>query len=219
MSLFGGRGASSSYGKEGFTTNGDGKSKKFYDKTDKYKGMSYLEYEEIIRNRKTEWIGLYDDNGKIIIAGTSYDKHSVSIPTTHPDFKKATNITHNHPSDGKTRYLGGPLSEADVMNGIYFNYNNSRAVAKEKTYTLNKGKNVTKRQQNQLYLKANRMYKNDTWGATSRKTMMSVNKKLKSQGKTISSKTYDQISLGTGTRLWKEAVKGTGYNYIERKNK
>ena len=126
IQMFGGRGSSSSYGKEGINTGGTGKPMRFYDKTKIYKGMSVEEFERRTRNRKNEYVGLYDDNGKIIIAGTSYNKGAVAIPTTHPSFKKVNSLTHNHPYHGE-RQLGGSFSGADVYNHIMLNMKRSGA--------------------------------------------------------------------------------------------
>lgn len=219
MALYGGRGANSGYGSQGINTSGNNRPQRFYDKSDRYRGMTYLEFENRIRGRKNEWIGLYDENGKIVIAGTSYSNGSVAIPTTHPDFNKISNLTHNHPSDGKTRHFGGPLSEADVLNGLALGLNNSRAVAREKTYVLNKGKTTTSAGTRKLYKRADKISRQDVWNKQANKTILNVQKRLKAQGKSLSGRSQDQIYLGAGTRIWKNAVQGTGYNYIEIKNK
>ena len=50
--LRGGRGADSGYGKEGVNTKGNNRPMNFYDKTDKYRGMHYLDFEEKIRGKR-----------------------------------------------------------------------------------------------------------------------------------------------------------------------
>lgn len=84
VQLFGGRGADSGYSGDA-STGGDGrKVSRFYDKTDKYKGMTMHEFENAIRDKKTEFIGIYDKNGKLIVAGTSGNKGSVAVPSNAP---------------------------------------------------------------------------------------------------------------------------------------
>lgn len=83
--LSGGRSVDSGYGKEEINTKGNNKSMPSYDKTNKYRGMHYLEFEEKIRGKSVEYVGLHDENGKIVVAGTSYNSGAVGIPTIHQD--------------------------------------------------------------------------------------------------------------------------------------
>lgn len=117
MILFGGRGASS--GKSSLKTgNNDGKELKYYNKTSLFKGKTLVEAERMIRNRKNEYAIIYDKNGNVLGAYTSYNHGAVSFP---PEVARNANIlTHNHPSDS-TRGIGGPFSEADLMNHFSLN--------------------------------------------------------------------------------------------------
>lgn len=209
--LCGGRGADSGYGKSGFNTGGTGRATFFKDFSDKYKGMHYLDYEKEIAGKKSEYIGLYGEDGKIIIAGTSYNPSSVAIPTDHPDFKKVTRLTHNHPADSH-RVLGGSFSRADVINNSALNLNSTRAVANEKTYIIQKSKTFKKSDANRMMRLASTS--DSKWNEGANKLLSKVNK-----NGTLSHKSVQTISLGYGTRIWKNLTKNSGYDYIEKKNK
>ena len=207
--LSGGRGADSGYGKEGINTASNNKAMPFYDKTDKYRGMHYLDFEEKIRGKNVEYVGLYDETGKIVVAGTSYNSEAVGIPTSHPDFNKATRLTHNHPADA-TRLLGGSFSSADVVNNSLLNMNSIRAVAKEKTYTIQKSKTFKESDRRRMSIKA---LKSDTIWDKARKLLSKVN------NGSLTHKNIQTIKLGYGTRVWKNLTKNSGYDYIEKKIK
>ena len=122
IQLFGGRGANSGYG-QGISTGGDGsRVSAFYDKTKKYQGMTIHQFENAVRDKSVEYIGLYDKDGKLIVAGTSNNKGAVAIPTGHPNFKDAVTLTHNHPYKGR-RIIGHNHTEAtmkrakDILHG------------------------------------------------------------------------------------------------------
>ena len=216
MALHGGRGANSSYGKEGVNTGGNEKPLPFYDRTELYRGMSRTEYERRIRNRKVEWIGMYDENDNILIAGTSNNKGAVAVPTTHPDFKKATRMTHKHPADMKTRYVGGPLSEPDVMVATSKGFNSVRAVSPEnKDYQFARVRE-TKTGTSRLYKNAVKIASTNAYSKAGNQAVKKVNAKLKSQGKNMSQKVYDQVYLGVGKHIWQNAQKSTGWEYSEK---
>ena len=202
----------SPYGEAGYNTAGTGRPMKFYDKTNQYKGMTIQEFEKATRNRKSEYIGIADDTGRIIIAGTSFNKGSVAIPTTHPLFKDNLTMTHNHPAENG-RYLGGSFSSADVVNGIALKFKVVRANANEKTYIISRNTKATQAQINRLYKRATTS--DARWSKTANKRLSAVNKKIKGKGKSLSPKAVKQITLGYGTRLWKELTKNTGYTYTE----
>ncbi len=208
--LSGGRGADSGYSKEGINTGGNNRPIAFYDKTDKYRGMHYLDFEEKIRGKNVEYVGLYDENGKIIIAGTSYNSGKVGIPTDHPDFNKATRLTHNHPVDS-ARLLGGSFSSADVVNNSLLNMNSTRAVAKEKTYIIQKSKTFKESDRRRMGRKALRS--STLWNKGARKLLSKVNKG------SLTPKNIQTIELGYGTRVWKNLTKNSGYDYIEKRQK
>nr|DAP15363.1 MAG TPA: hypothetical protein [Caudoviricetes sp.] len=208
--LNGGRGSDSGYAKKGINTGGNNKPMPFYDKTDKYRGMHYLDFEEKIRGKNVEYVGLYDENGKIVVAGTSYNSGAVGIPTSHPNFNKATRLTHNHPTDS-TRVLGGSFSGADVYNHVTLNLNSTRAVAKEKTYTIQKSKTFKRNDAKRMLKKAST---SDTmWDKGARKLLSKVNKD------SLTHENIQTIKLGYGTRVWKNLTKNSGYDYIEKKIK
>lgn len=208
--LNGGRGSDSGYGKEGINTKGNNKPMPFYDKTDKYRGMHYLEFEEKIRGKNVEYIGLYDENGKIVVAGTSYNSGAVGIPTSHPDFNKATRLTHNHPADS-TRVLGGSFSSADVVNNSLLNLNSTRAVATEKTYTIQKSKSFKNSDRKRMIKRASTS--DAKWDSGANKLLAKVNKS------SLTHENIQTIKLGYGTRVWKNLTKNSGYDYIEKKVK
>lgn len=212
---FGGRGTSSSYGKEGYNTGGNNKPMRFYDKTDIYKGMTVPEFEKRVGKFKSEYIGLYNDDGKIIIAGTSFNDGSVAIPTTHPNFSKVNQMTHTHPSGG-LRTLGGSLSGADVQNTAMLKFKGVRAWAKEKTYIL-RAKAGAKQNRDKLYKIATKTDK--TWSSNANKRVASIKRRFTKQGKKMSYATENRIYLGYGTKYWKNSLNGTGYEYIEIKKK
>lgn len=215
IQLFGGRGASSSYGKEGYNTSGNQKPMRFYDKTKIYKGMSVEDFEARTGKFKSEYIGLYDDKGKIIIAGTSYDSGAVAIPTTHPKFKQVNRMTHTHPS-GKTRALGGSFSGADVTNTGLLKLKEVRARANEKTYIVRAKKGV-RQAPKRLY--AVGLQSDKKWDANAKKRLTAIKKRFAKQGKTMSRKVEQEIYLGYGTRYWKRSLGNTGYEYIEVRKK
>lgn len=208
--LNGGRGVDSGYSKAGINTKGNKKPMPFYDKTAKYKGMHYLEFEEKIKGKNIEYVGLYDENGRIVIAGTSHNSGGVGIPTTHPDFYKVTRLTHNHPAD-KNRVLGGSFSSADVINNSSLNLNSTRAVANEKTYTIQKSKSFKDSDRKRMLLRA--VISDSAWNKGANKLLSKVNKK------SLTHKNIQTITLGYGTRVWKNLTKNSGYDYIEKKNK
>lgn len=202
---FGGRGASSSLVSKNL--EGQQGQSRLYDLTDKYKGMNYLEFERRIRNRKNEYIGLYNDKGEIVFAGTSYSNSNVGVPN---DLREATGLTHNHPI-GKGREVGGTFSSADVFNHINLKLKTTRAVANEQGYVIQTNKGITKKQRENMLstsLKANNYY-----NRVRKTTMNKALKKLKG----ISNKNLQYIELGVLTRYWRRKINGTnsGYSYIE----
>lgn len=208
IQLFGGRGADSGYGNEGYNSDGDGRPIAFYDKTDKYKGMDINEFKKTIKDRKVEWIGLYDEKGKIIIAGTSNNKGKVAIPTSHPSFSKVKNMTHNHPSDG-ARPIGGTFSGADVKNHVLLKFKTTSAIAKEREYYIKSNTNINS---NKAYRVAN---KADNYLKTQGSKAIA---KAKAKGIKMNNKTSSQIYLGTATKYWRENLKKVGITYSEKRN-
>lgn len=221
----GGRGAASGFGSGASTGSGPrGAGGTFYDRTDKFKGMKLHEFENAIRDRKTEYIGLFDANGDLIVAGTSGRNGSVAIPTGHPEFSKAVTLTHNHPSDGG-RGIGGTFSEADVANHAFLqmanhapNLKQTRAVASgkgENTYIIQNGANADTRA---LYQMATRFKINNTLRKQGTKTLDAVRSVVALKyGKKLSSDEESSIWLGGIKRVWKDNTAKVGFDYIEVK--
>ena len=118
--MYGGRGASSSYGGDQ-NTGGTGRRMKFYDKTQKYQGMSKHQFENAIRDKTVEYIGIFNDKGELVAAGTSYSPNAVSVPTNHPRWNEVHDLTHNHPykpANEPHRTIGASFSTADVTNHV-----------------------------------------------------------------------------------------------------
>ena len=153
---------------------------------------------------------MYDENGKIVIAGTSYNKGAVALPTTHPDFNKITRLTHNHPADER-RVLGGSFSSADVVNNTTLNLKSTRAVAKEKTYTIQKSKTFKDSDRNKMIKRA--LKSDSLWDNGANKLLSKINKS------NLTHENIQTIKLGYGTRVWKNLTKNSGYDYIEKKIK
>lgn len=219
LQLFGGRGADSGYG-GGTSTSGQRRGgSRFYDKTSKFKGMNLHEFENAIRDKKTEYIGIFDKDGNLVIAGTSGNKGSVAIPSNHPDFSKIHSLTHNHPY-GDGRIIGGSFSEADVQNHLRLNIlGETRAVTNgpnENTYIF-RAKTGTKQNVNGMVVTASKVGRD--YKSQAQKALDKVNKKLRKQGKLLNGKA-NQVYIGTAKRLWKNAnVDRYGYEYIEVRKK
>lgn len=206
----GGRGASS--GKSSTTTGNSGRPLSFYDKTSIYKGMPLEEFQNKIRNRKNEWIGIADSNGRIILAGTSYNNGGVAIPVNNAEFKNGSSLTHNHPGgQGQLRGMGGTLSPADVTNHVKLdNIKTTSAVAKERDYFIVGRPNDRNRALSTI-AKIDK-----SWDSQSQKTTKGY---IKKSGKSPSWKIREQIYLGAGTRMYRKYMSDVGLTYTERKRK
>ncbi len=213
LQLFGGRGADS--GLAGGVSTSGRKVSRFYDLTDKYKGYSVHEFENAIRDKPTEHIGVFDKDGKLLVAGTSGNKGSVAVPTSHEEFKNAYTITHNHPYQGG-RVIGGSLSGADVQNHLSFGLKgDTRAVSNgpnENTYIFRARQGV---KQNATRM-AQIAHDADTrYSQIYAKNIKKVTEKLAKQGKTLGDKS-EQVGIGAMKRVWKNAkVERYGYEYVE----
>lgn len=209
----GGRGASI----KGFISDGKGGTKvgTFYDLTKKYKGMDLHTFENKIRDRKSEYIGIADKNGKIVIAGTSHKKGSVVVPSSHPNFKQLHTLTHNHPYHGD-RGIGGSFSAADVYNHAKFKIpGETRAVSRGKS-EFNYILRTTKQSNAKKLLNYAKKVENNKLGVKFGKEAL---EKANKSGKTFSIKEYNSIYLGGMKRRWKnnKEFEKTGYLYIEKK--
>ena len=219
--LHGGRGASSSYGGDK-NTAGDGRPVKFYDRTDKYRGMSVHEFENAVRDKTVEYIGLFDDKGNLVVAGTSFNPHKVAIPTSHPQFKEAQTLTHNHPYkpvDDPNRTIGASFSDADVRNHVMLGFKGeTRAVSNgpnENTYIFRAKPGA--KQNNAAMLKFTNEFKG-RFDKKANANLNKVNKRLAKEGKKLTEGQRNQVALGAAKRVWKNhAVEKAGYEYIEVK--
>ena len=213
LQLFGSRGADSGYGGGDSTSDTGRNVSRFYDRTDRYRGMSIHEFENAIRDKKTEYIGIFDKDGNLIVAGTSGNKGSVAIPSYAPGFKDAYTMTHNHPySNG--RVIGGSFSGADIQVNTRFKFGESRAVTNgpnEHTYIFrNKGGSQDRKRMSDIAHRFDSRYKRDA-----AKRVDKVTKELAKKGKSLGNKS-NQVYIGTAKRMWKNAhVERYGYEYIE----
>lgn len=218
----GGRGAASGYSGPG-STSGNGKgARRFYDKTSKFKGMSIHEFENAVRDKKVEYIGIYDDKGKLIVAGTSYNSHAVNIPTNHPEFSKAHTLTHNHPynpTDEPYRTIGASFSETDISNHIRMGFKGeTRAVSNgpnENTYIF-RAKAGAKQDNLRMYKHMAKI--KGQWQRKGNQKVDDINKRLAKQGKSLSPSQRKQVLYGMVKKGWQSIeVKASGYEYIEIK--
>lgn len=217
----GGRGSSSgakggSGGGKFSGTNAQGQARVFYDKTQEFAGMSMHEFENAIRSRPHEYIGGFDVDGKLIVAGTSRSNGSVIVPTGHPDFGKITTLTHNHPSDSR-RPLGGTLSEADVkILGRYGNLNSMRAVASgrgEHSYIMQQsyGKTANHAGIMSAAIKAEKS------GQLSRMGQAAVAKFQKNVGRPLTEAETNRAFIGGMKNAWNAIAKQNGFDYVRLK--
>lgn len=221
----GGRGSASGFGSGTSTGSGPaGAGGKFYDRTAQFAGMSLHEFENAIRDRKTEYIGLFDAQGNLIVAGTSGRDGSVAIPTGHPEFSKAVTLTHNHPSAG-SRGIGGTFSEADVINHAWLqmagaapSLGQTRAVASgkgENTYIIRNGANADVAK---LHTIAHQIKAQGIMQKTGDKVLDEVKSAVALKyGKNLSFKEENMIWLGGMKRVWKDNAVKAGFDYVEVK--
>ena len=209
----------SGWGKGDNTGDEGSRVRAFYDKTEKFANMSMHEFENAIRDKSVEYVGLFDANGKLVVAGTSNHKEAVAIPTGHPDFKKAVILTHNHPN-GDNRVIGGSFSSKDIKNHIRLGFaGESRAVANgpnENTYIF-RAKRGAKRNSYKMMAAADKVEKE--YESRAQKSVNSVRRKLAAKGKTLNGKD-NQAYIGTAKRMWKDSgMEKFGYEYVEVKKK
>lgn len=212
----GGRGTPSSYGTSFYT----GRPLAFYDRTDKFKDMSKHQFENAIRDRKTEYIGIFDKNDKLLIAGTSGSKNSVAIPVNEKNFDKMYTLTHNHPYSGN-RIIGGTFSEADVFNHAFHKIKGeSRAVSNgpnENTYIIRSKKGITPNYQ-KLQNYALTIKNSNKMNAVGKSAVNRVYRKANKKGKAAPRDKENQIYLGSLKKIWKnKKVSSAGFEYIEVK--
>lgn len=99
-------------------------------------------WEKKRENQKIEYANAVGYNGSEYgeIRGT---RNHVNTPKYYQE-NKGSVFTHIHPRD--SGMLGGTFSVADIQNWVYKASQTKRAVAKEGTYSISKGKNFNARQ-------------------------------------------------------------------------
>lgn len=210
----GGRGQS--LGRYDSYDGGSGKRLEFYDLTSKYSNYTLHEFENDIRGKANEYIGVFDKDGKLIAAGTSYNKNSVALPM-FVDWSKVETLTHNHPNGGD-RGIGGTFSDADVENAGAFDVN-TRAVAKgkgEHTYILNKRKDSTPNQRSGIQRYSEGFYGKGNIDNVNNNIDKYVAKK-KAQGKTATDKEKNIVGIGSYKKYWRKQTEKYGWDYVESK--
>ncbi len=211
----GGRGASSG---RGHSTSGGGRTIQFHDVTQRFKGMNVHDFENAIRDYKTEYAGVFDKNGVLIQAVTSGKQGSTAIP---PSVSTASTLTHNHPYHGDRR-VGGTFSEADItILGKYSNLDSMRVSTNgvhENTYIMRKGQNA-----NPVKLKVV-AEKSRNGGRGSMRDIgekalakHAANMKKKGYSDVEIANKKKQLYLGPMKQYWKTNAEKAGYEYIEVK--
>lgn len=211
---FGGRGAYS-YKSNNTLTGENERPLPFYDKTDKYIGLTKQEFENKISRFKNEFIGVYDENGLIVKAGTSHKRGTTAVPN---EIVNAYGFTHNHPSGEKegnrVRTIGGTFSGADLKGIAIYNNKEGRARANEATYIVRaKGGKTTGAGRRKLTSVANRIDKQ--FSKIARNKLSQVNNRLNVKGKKMTDNTYMNVLYGTAKNLMKKSISKTNYDYIE----
>lgn len=180
--------------------------------------MSLHDFENAIRSKEHEYVGVFDEKGNLLIAGTSYRNGSVAIPNLDPRFAAAATITHNHPSGGD-RGIGGTFSEADMKVLGATKINAMRAVANgkgEHTYIMQKSTTRTA-DPTALYNAATRIANTKQMESTGSALVKRVEQKFAAQGKTMTQAQKSSIYLGAMKNTWKSVGAQTGYDYTPLK--
>lgn len=219
--MYGGRGASSSYGGDR-NTGGNGRPMKFYDKTQKYQGMTKHQFENAIRDKTVEYIGIFNDKGELVAAGTSYNPNAVAVPTNHPRWNEVHDLTHNHPykpANEPNRTIGASFSGADVANHIALGIKGeTRAVSNgpnENTYIF-RAKAGAKQNSTRMAKYADAADKK--WHKAYSQKLNQVEKRLSKQGKKLTAGQRNQVVYGSAKKVWQShVVEKAGYEYIEIK--
>lgn len=213
----GGRGAFSSGGGMGGGTGAGGANGKggiFYDKTSQFSGMSLKQFEDNIRGKSVEYVGLFEsESGQLIIAGTSNSKGHVAIPAmpAGTDYSKIT-LTHNHPSGAERGNIGGTFSPADVENHARMGFAQTRAVTSgtgEHAYILRTTANSdsSKLLKNIPNVESNIRSKGN---ALVKIVEKNIGTKLEKSQQTA-------VYLNSLKRMWAKAATDAGYEYYVQK--
>ena len=217
----GGRGASSSYGGDQ-NTGGTGRRMKFYDKTSKYQGMSKREFENAIRDKTVEYIGIFNEKGELLVAGTSHSPNAVAVPTNHPRWNEKHDLTHNHPykpANEPDRTIGASFSTADIKNHITLGIKGeTRAVSNgpnENTYIF---RAKAGKKQNSTKMAKYISTADKKWQMDYSRKLKQVEGRLSKQGRKLTPGQRNQVVYGTAKNVWKShVVEKAGYEYIEVK--
>lgn len=212
IQLFGGRGA---YSHTGASSKSGGKAG-YHDVTAKYGHMSLHEFEDAIRNKKTEFAGYFDKNGKMIVAVTSGNKSSVAVPVNNPRFGETYTATHNHPIEAD-RPIGGTFSSADIRNMLTYGHHEKRAVAggnNEYTYIMRAGNKANYTEMRKTVATIDAQGKLNEAG---RKGLNKAKKQFAKKGKKMTSSQANQIYIGSIKKVWKDVSSKHGFEYIEIK--
>ena len=223
----GSRGASSSQDKASFKNGlklSDGTEYEFdgtlqYGGKDKYltgatRGVVEVWEANRIKN-KIEYAYAVREDGRAI-GETKGGKKSVSVPSWYHTTQNSV-FTHIHPRDDKA-LLGGTFSKQDLSNFYRYNNKTMRAVAREGTYSISKGKNFDANGFSQMITQADKAF------STNYKTAMNtLNKKFMegsidySNYSKMSSKAFNTALVNLHNEYKKNAKK-YGYTYtLERR--
>lgn len=108
-----------------------------------------LEWEEKMKNRKTEDLIVVDENGNVNPLGNPVVRRTKTSVTTNPAlFPPNAIVTHNHPWDDSTDGTGGmspsigiSLSAPDIGNAIRNNNKEKRAATRAYIYSIKRPAN------------------------------------------------------------------------------
>lgn len=216
----GGRGSNSA-GKHGGIGGGvgaggsNGRGGVFHDKTQQFAGMSLHDFENEIRGKSVEYIGIFDENGTLMVAGTSNSKGHVALPDLPQgtDYSKLT-LTHNHPS-GNGRGLGGTFSPADIKNHAEFGFKQTRAVANgrgEHSYIITTMPNANPAGLKNFASNAGTAMRN-----RGNALIAKVQKQFDARGQNVPLELYNKLYLGSQKKFWAGEAEKNGYQYIALK--
>lgn len=187
----------------------------FVDKTADFAGMGLHDFENAIRAKAQEYIGVFDKGGNLIIAGTSGKSGSVAMPVIPPGYNNADlTVTHNHPSGG-TRGLGGTFSPADITQLAQNGFSQMRAVANgksEHTYIMR-----TTSASNPVALIGAAAVSNTKIHKAAVAGQKSIVDAMTGKGINVSQKQRSIAYLGSIKNYWKPVAESSGYEYITLK--
>lgn len=192
-----------------------GKQATFVDKTGEFAGMSLHDFENAIRSKSNEYIGVFDKGGNLVIAGTSGNSGSVAMPNIPTGYNNSDlTITHNHPSGGN-RGIGGTFSPADISQLAQGGYYQIRAVTSgkgEHTYIM---RSTSSSNGSGLYLDAlSSMSKMKAIGTSK---SIAVQQKFTSRNIKMTPAQRSAVYLGAMKNYWKPVAEQNGYEYITLK--